>query len=133
MAYSDNLEKWRTKDRLRKALGRRTSCLRIVYLTKYTRGAAETVRIAMTWALSVAERDRKTILLEKAKQLLRWPTRLAGRHGHHPKRPLSNCPYHEFQKGEGLNIALDQRNTGRLIDKHCHFQRYNEELDVPMI
>lgn len=65
VAYSEDLERWRIKDRLRKALGPHASCLRVVHLAKPTRGAAETVAIAMeSAALTVAERQRKTVLLD---------------------------------------------------------------------
>jgi capsule biosynthesis phosphatase len=61
VAYSADLEKWRMEDRLRKNLG--STRLKIVHLPGPTRGAAETVRIALE-ALTGDERVRKTMLLD---------------------------------------------------------------------
>lgn len=64
IAYNKDLEKWRMEDRLRKALGQSTDRFRIVHLTTPTRGAAETVGMAIRSGLTVAERDRKTMVLD---------------------------------------------------------------------
>jgi len=61
IAYSADLEKWRMEDRLRKNLG--STKLKIVHLPGPTRGAAETVSIALE-ALTGEERLQKTMLLD---------------------------------------------------------------------
>lgn len=61
VAYNTDLERWHMEDRLRKILGSR--CLRIVHLPGPTRGAAETVSIALE-ALTEEERERKTMLFD---------------------------------------------------------------------
>ena len=54
IAYNTDLERWRMEDRLRKMLGSR--CLRIVHLPGPTRGAAETVSIALERERSASAR-----------------------------------------------------------------------------
>lgn len=62
VAYNVDLEKWRMEDRLRACVGGRIP-LRVVHLAGPTRGAAETVALALQ-ALTPEERDRKTMLLD---------------------------------------------------------------------
>lgn len=64
IAYNRHLEEWRMEDRLRKALEFTRSSLRIVHLTKSTRGAAETVVNALQDGLHPDEHNRKTMVLD---------------------------------------------------------------------
>lgn len=64
IAYNVDLERWRMEDRLRKALHSRGACLRIVHLPHATRGAAETVAIALEKGLTPVECQRKTMLFD---------------------------------------------------------------------
>jgi dTDP-glucose pyrophosphorylase len=63
IAYNTDLEKWRMEDRLRACLGPKQCNLRIVHLPGPTRGAAETVSIALR-NLTEEERGRKAILCD---------------------------------------------------------------------
>lgn len=64
IAYNTELERWRMEDRLRKALHTKGTSLRIAHLPHKTRGAAETVALALEQTLTPTERQRKTMLFD---------------------------------------------------------------------